>query len=86
MTLCGAAGFLGNSIVHSWKDFPKILAFYGSKEIYYAELDAFKRKCAEDGVELKIHIGDGMMHTWAAAGWLPEAKAAREIIYAYIKG
>jgi len=26
-----------------------------------------------------------MMHTWAAAGWLPEAKETRKIIYAYIK-
>ncbi len=85
MTLCGAAGFLGNSVAHSWKGFPRMLALYGSKEIYYAELDAFKKKCEEDGVELKVHIGDGMMHTWAAAGWLPEAKAAREMIYAYIR-
>ena len=85
MSLCGALGFLGNSVAYSWKGFPLIAAFYGTDEIYYAELDAFKQKCQEDGVALKIHIGEGMMHTWAAAGWLPEAKETRKIIYSYIK-
>ena len=85
MSLCGALGFLGNSVSYSWKGFPRIAAFYGTDEIYYAELDAFKQKCEADGVALEIHIGKGMMHTWAAAGWLPEAKETRKIIYAYIK-
>lgn len=85
MSLCGALGFLGNSVAYSWKGFPRIAAFYGTDEIYYAELDAFKQKCEADGVALEIHIGKGMMHTWAAAGWLPEAKETRKIIYAYIK-
>lgn len=85
MSLCGALGFLGNSVAYSWKGFPRIAAFCGTDEIYYAELDAFKQKCEADGVALEIHIGKGMMHTWAAAPWLPEAKETRKIIYAYIK-
>ncbi|MBM7021912.1 alpha/beta hydrolase [Treponema sp. Marseille-Q4523] len=85
MSLCGALGFLGNSVAYSWRGFPRIAAFYGTDEIYYAELDAFKQKCEADGVALETHIGKGMMHTWAAAPWLPEAKEARKIIYSYVK-
>ena len=85
MSLCGALGFLGNSVAYNWKGFPRIAAFYGTDEIYYAELEALKNKCKEDGVSLEIHIGEGMMHTWAAAPWLPEAKETRKIIYSYVK-
>lgn len=84
MLLCGADGLLGNSAGHSWKGFPRIMAFYGTDEIYYAQLDAFKQKCAEDGVELSTFTGEGMMHTWLAAGWLPEAEEARNALYKYI--
>ncbi len=86
MSLCGAEGLLGNSAAHSWKGFPRILTFYGTDEIYYAQLDEFKKKCEKDGVELQTFIGEGMMHTWLAAGWLPEAAAAREALYKYIRG
>ena len=85
MSLCGSGGLLGNAIAHSWRGFPKIMAVYGSHEIYYAQMDDFKRKCVEDKVDLKTYVGEGMMHTWVAAGWLPEAKQARDNIYSYIK-
>lgn len=84
MSLCGAEGALGNASAHSWKCFPRILAFYGTDEIYYAQLDEFKKKCEKDGVELQTFIGEGMMHTWLAAGWLPEAEEARNALYKYI--
>ena len=45
MSLCGSGGLLGNAIAHSWRGFPKIMAVYGSHEIYYAQMDDFKRKC-----------------------------------------
>ena len=86
MKLRGAGELLGNSVASSWQGFPPIFTLYGSREIYCAQLGAFRQKCEADGVQLKIYVGQGMMHTWAAAGWLPEAKAARHMIYAYIKG
>ena len=51
----------------------------------YGALDALQKKCAADGVKLKTYVGRGMVHTWAAISWLPEAKVTRQRIYDYIK-
>ncbi len=69
---------------YSWSGFPPMCVFYGSDEPLSPQLDVIKSKCRSDGVMLETHIGEGMMHCWAAADFLPEAHKARAEIYKFI--
>lgn len=74
-----------NAILCSWKNFPEIHLFYGENEVLSAYESDIRKKCAADSVPLTVTIGKGMMHTWAAAGFLPEAKRTRAEIYGVLK-
>ena len=78
--------YMKSSIEYSWKGLPDMYIIYGSYEVLIAELPEAKEKAKMDGVVMKTYIGERMMHTWAAAGFLPEAKEVRRNIYAVIRG
>ena len=50
------------------------------------QLEESKQKCIRDNVKLNTIVGKEMMHTWIAAGFLPEARDGRKMVYDYIKG
>ena len=78
--------YMKSSIEYSWKGLPDMYIIYGSYEVLIAELPEAKEKAKMDGVVMKTYIGERMMHAWAAAGFLPEAKEVRSNIYAVIRG
>ena len=78
--------YMKSPIEYSWKGLPDMYIIYGSYEVLIAELPEAKEKAKMDGVVMKTYIGERMMHAWAAAGFLPEAKEVRRNIYAVIRG
>ena len=74
----GDDAYLLSPILFDLTGFPPIDIFYGTNEVMFAYLDDFRAKCSECGVELNVHIGEGMMHCWGAMDFVPEAKAVRQ--------
>ena len=76
-----------NSPIHyNWKGIREMLVIYGGNEFLSVQLEEIKQKCIRDNVKLNTIVGKEMMHTWMAAGFLPEARDGRKMIYDYIKG
>ena len=83
---CSDVPWFKSPIHYNWKGFPEMLVIYGEKEYLSVQLEEIKQKCIQDNVKLNTIVGREMMQTWAAAGFLPEAKDGRKMIYDYIKG
>lgn len=58
-----------------YENFPKILMFYGTHEIFYPHAKILVEKIREDGVMLEA-IEEPMCHDWALCSFLPEGKKA----------
>lgn len=67
------------------RGFPPIDVFYGTKEVMIAYLEDFKAVCEKYEVPLSVHIGEGMMHSWGAMDFVPEAKAVRREYFAALR-
>ncbi len=80
------AEYVLSPIEFSWRGLPPMYVIYGSCEILLAQLEEAREKAAAEGVVMHTCIGEGMMHTWTAAGFLPEAKQMRGRIYALLRG
>jgi len=70
--------FLLSPLLCDLTGFPPIDLFYGTKEVMIAYLPDMEEACARYGVQLNVHIGEGMMHCWGAMEFVPEAKAVRQ--------
>lgn len=79
------AEYMKSNVDFSWKGLPDIYVIFGSHEVLLAELDEAKQKAASENVVMRAYIGEGMMHTWAAAGFLPESRHVRSKIYSIIR-
>ena len=73
----GDEAYLLSPILSDLTGFPPIDIFYGTNEVMIAYLEDFRETCDKYGVELNVHIGEGMMHCWGAMEFVPEAKAVR---------
>lgn len=74
----GDEASLLSPILGDMTGFPCTDVFYGTHEVMYAYLEDMKMAYEKYGVELKVHIGKGMMHCWGAMEFVPEAKAVRQ--------
>ncbi|MDK2778694.1 MAG: alpha/beta hydrolase [Pseudomonadota bacterium] len=54
--------------------------FAGGKDILYPDAVALRQKALAAGISLRSYEYPAMFHVWMAAGWLPEAKHARQQI------
>ncbi len=78
----GDEAYLLSPILDDLTGYPPIDIFYGTEEVMIAYLDDMKDTCERYGVELNVHIGEGMMHCWGAMSFVPEAKAVRREYFA----
>ncbi len=64
---------------------PPLLLLTGSAESFHSEALALVDRAREAGVDVQVHVGDGMIHVWPAfASLFPEARAAFDVISAYV--
>ncbi|MCM1181701.1 MAG: hypothetical protein NC347_15730 [Clostridium sp.] len=54
-------------------------------EVMYAYFPDMEKAYEKHGVELNVHIGEGMMHCWRAMEFVPEAKAVRQEYFRALK-
>jgi acetyl esterase/lipase len=57
--------------------FPETHAFFGTNEIFFAEVPAFTGRMNDAGVPVTLYIGEGMMHIWP---YLPFSRESREAL------
>lgn len=81
----GEEAYLLSPILGDMEGFPCTDVFYGTHEVMYAYLPDMKKAYEKYGVELNVHIGEGMMHCWGAMEFVPEAKAVRQEYFKVLK-
>ncbi len=65
---------------------PPLLIYVGSYEVMLDDSTRFAAKAQAAGVDVTLHIGEGMFHCYpACAPLFPEAKQAMEAIGAFVK-
>ena len=64
-----------NPIYVEYENFPKVLMFYGTHEIFYPNVKKLVKKIREAGVELET-VEKPMCHDWALCSFFPEGRAA----------
>lgn len=57
-------------------EFPPVLMYYGTEEMFCPGLREFSEKLTSAGVRLEVHEGEGMCHDWAIAGVIPAGREA----------
>ncbi|MCI8404136.1 MAG: alpha/beta hydrolase [Clostridia bacterium] len=77
------ADFCTSSVDYS--DFPPMLLYYGTNEIFYAYIEELIAKIKSGGVDLRVFEGKGLCHDWAIMGFMPEGQRAFEQICNFIK-
>lgn len=78
--------YLIRPMKHDMRGFPPIDIFYGTNEMAYAYLEDFEKKCGDEEVPLRVHIGEDMMKCWCLLKKTPEAGEIREEYYKILSG
>lgn len=81
----GDEAYLLSPILFDLTGFPSIDIFYGTNEVMIAYLKDMENVCEKYGVDLNVHIGEGMMHCWGAMEFVPEAKKVRHEYFEALK-
>ena len=69
--------WLADTLANDWSGMPSMDAFFGTDEIFAAFAGDMATHADECGVELSIHLGEGMMHCWPQRYWTSEGKDGR---------
>jgi len=74
------------SAIHAnLRDLPPTLLLTGDAETLYSENMTLARRAREHGVDLTLHVGEGMVHVWPAfSALLPEGRPAIRAITAFL--
>ncbi|MCD8390640.1 MAG: alpha/beta hydrolase [Firmicutes bacterium] len=75
-----------NSAYTDFTDFPPMLLYYGTNEIFYAHINDLIDRVRAYDIPLETHEGKGLFHDWAIVGMLPEGKQAQNRICEFITG
>ena len=68
-----------------WTNFPDMDVYYGDHELFYAYAEDVVEAARKASVNLKMHIGKGMMHCWPQLSKTVEGKESRKEIFNIIK-
>ena len=67
-----------------YTDFPPILLYYGTAEMFAPHMDNLIENIKKRGVSLEVHAGEGMCHDWPLILSVPEGRAAFKRITAFL--
>ena len=59
-----------------YSDFPPILLYYGTNEMFYPHMKTLISNIKNYGVSLEVHEGKGLCHDWAIVDIIPEGREA----------
>ncbi len=68
-----------------YTDFPPILLYYGTAEMFAPHMDKLIENIKKCGASLEVHAGEGMCHDWAILSAVPEGRAALKRISKFVK-
>ncbi|MCU1480448.1 MAG: Alpha/beta hydrolase [Subtercola sp.] len=75
-----------SSIYGDWKGAPPLLALVGTEEVLYDDAVRLVQKAAADGVDARLHLGEGQAHIWPIfSATLPEGEEAVALIGQFVK-
>ena len=72
-------------LIADLKGLPRMLLLSGEREVFIDENRAFAARAQEAGCDLRLVVGEGMIHVWPAfAAILPEGRVAIEGIAEFL--
>lgn len=77
--------YIFNPFSFDWTGYPDMDIFYGTNEVFSAYITDIEKSAKAGNVNLRLHLGDGMMHCWTQLGGTNEGRASRNEIYEIIR-